>query len=230
MTQGKADLCILISAGAEWRAILPHFPEANLEASPYGESFATTLAGQTVRFLHGGWGKVAAAGSTQYAIDRWAPERIINLGTCGGFTGEVTRGAIILAEKTLIYDIIEQMSDPAGAIEHYSVIQHLDWLPTPPPQPVLIKTLVSADRDIIAEDIPDLIEKYGAAAADWESGAIAWVAQQNGIPCLVLRGVSDLVDATEAEAYGDYAFFETQSREIMQELIEHLPEWMSVFN
>jgi adenosylhomocysteine nucleosidase len=229
LAQDKADLCVLISAGAEWRAILPHFPEANLEPSPYGETFATALAGQTVRFLHGGWGKVAAAGSTQYAIDHWSPERIINLGTCGGFAGEVERGAIILAEKTLIYDIIEQMSDPAGAIEHYSVTLDLNWMPTPPPQPVLRKTLVSADRDIVAEDIPDLIEKYGAAAADWESGAIAWVAQRNNIPCLILRGVSDLVDASVAEAYGNYAFFEAQSQEIMQKLIEHLPEWMAVF-
>lgn len=229
MSQEKADLCVLISAGAEWRAVTPLFPEAILESTPYGETFTTTLAGQTVCFLHGGWGKVAAAGSTQYAIDQCSPERIINLGTCGGFAGEVARSAIILAEKTLIYDIIEQMSDPAVAIEHYSVTHDLSWLPTPPPQPVLQKTLVSADRDIVVEDIPELIEKYGAAAADWESGAIAWVAQRNAIPCLVLRGVSDLVDATEAEAYGDYAFFEVQCQEIMRDLIDHLPEWMAVF-
>jgi nucleoside phosphorylase len=229
LAQEKADLCILISAGAEWRAVLPHYPGAAVEPTPYGETFSATIAGQTVRLLHGGWGKVAAAGSTQYAIDRWSPERIINLGTCGGFAGEVARGAVILAERTLIYDIIEQMSDPVAAIEHYSVTFDLDWLPTPPPQPVLRKTLVSADRDIIAEDIPGLIEKYGAAAADWESGAIAWAAQRNDLPCLILRGVSDLVDADEAEAYSDYAFFEAQSREIMQDLIEHLPEWMAVF-
>lgn len=178
--------------------------------------------------MHGGWGKVAAAGSTQYAIDRWYPKRIVNLGSCGGFTGQVERGALILAEKTVIYDIIEQMSDPEAAIEHYSVQFDLDWLPSPPPQPVLRKTLVSADRDIIAEDIPGLIENYDAAAADWESGAIAWVAKKNGLPCLILRGVSDLVDTTEAEAYGDYAFFEEQCREIMSNLIEHLPAWLEV--
>ncbi len=179
--------------------------------------------------MHGGWGKVAAAGSTQYAIDRWSPKRIVNLGSCGGFTGQVDCGAIILAEKTVIYDIIEQMSDPKAAIEHYSVQTDLDWLPSPPPQPILRKTLVSADRDIVAEDIPGLIENYDAAAADWESGAIAWVAKKNGLPCLILRGVSDLVDATEAEAYGDYTFFEEQCREIMNRLIEHLPAWLEAF-
>ena len=229
MPTEKVDVCILISAGAEWRSILPHFSEAEISNTPYGETFQTVIAGQSVRFMHGGWGKVAAASSTQYAIDHWSPERIINLGSCGGFTGEVERGAIILAEKTVIYDIIEQMTDPEAAIEHYSVSFDLDWLPTSPPQPVLRKTLVSADRDIVVEDIPQLIEKYDAAAADWESGAIAWVAQKNGLPCLILRGVSDLVDATAAEAYGDYAFFADQCREIIDGLIAHLPEWLEAF-
>lgn len=230
MAPEKVDACILISAGAEWRSILPSFPQAEMGKTPYGETFSTVIAGQRVQFMHGGWGKVAAAGSTQYAIDHWFPDRIVNLGSCGGFTGEVERGATILVEKTVIYDIIEQMSDPNAAIEHYAVNINLDWLPTPPPQPVLRKTLVSADRDIVAEDIPELIEKYGAAAADWESGAIAWVAQKNDLPCLILRGVSDLVDANEAEAYGDYAFFEEQCREIMDGLIAHLPEWLDAFS
>ncbi len=84
MVSEKADVCVLISAGAEWRALLPHFSEAVEQPTPYGKTFRTTIASQQVQFLHGGWGKVAAAGSTQYAIDRWQPKRLINLGTCGG--------------------------------------------------------------------------------------------------------------------------------------------------
>jgi len=47
--------------------------------------------------------------------------------------------------------------------------------------------------DIMAEDIAPLVEKYDAMAADWESGAIAWVAKKNNQRLLILRGVSDLV-------------------------------------
>jgi nucleoside phosphorylase len=225
----KADICVLISAGAEWRALLPYFPKADEQLTPYGNTFNAVLAGQRVQFLHGGWGKVAAAGSAQYAIDRWQPARIINLGTCGGFAGQVERGDVILAEKTLIYDIVEQMTDPAQAIQHYSVEMDLDWLSAPPPQPVLRKTLVSADRDIVVDDIPMLIERYQAVAADWESGAIAWTARRNGLPCLVLRGVSDLVDASVGEAYGNYTFFEEQCKEIMAGFAQHLPAWITTF-
>jgi adenosylhomocysteine nucleosidase len=225
----KADLCVLVSAGAEWRALLTHFPEVDLLKTPYGKCFHAQIGGQRSWFLHGEWGKVAAAGSTQYAVDRWRPKRVINIGTCGGFKGHIERGEVILAKKTIIYDIFEQMSDPNAAIERYAVDLDLSWLPDPPPQPVRVGTLVSADRDIDPRDITELIEKYGAFAADWESGAIAWVAQRNGVPCLVLRAVSDLVDGHTAEAYGDYAFFEAQCQEIMSTFIHHLPGWIEAF-
>jgi adenosylhomocysteine nucleosidase len=225
----KTDVVILISAGAEWRALLPYYPQARLKSTPYGEYFTTTIANQNTTFLHGGWGKVAAAGSTQYAIDRWHPASLINIGTCGGFFGQIEGGEIVCAEKTIIYDIVEQMSDSEGAIDHYAVDLDLSWLPTPPPQPVVRTTLVSADRDILPVDIPTLIEKYQAQAADWESGAIAWVAQRNHLPCLILRAVSDLVDGQSGEAYGNYALFEKQCEVIMTNFALNLPNWIRAF-
>lgn len=224
------DACILISAGAEWRGLIVQFPNIAIKPTPYGGCFPTNLAGHNLRFMQGGWGKVAAAGATQYAISRWKPKRILNLGTCGGFSGRVTRGEVILAQKTIIYDIIEQMTDPSQAIEAYSVEQDLSWLPDPAPQPVKVGTLLSADRDILAKDIPDLIANFDADVADWESGAIAWVASKNHLPCLILRGVSDLVDMQSGEAYGNYALFEAQSRTIMADLVHHLPAWLIAFS
>ena len=220
---------MLISAGAEWRAFLPHFLQADLFTTPYGECFTTGIDGRTVCFLHGGWGKVAAAGSAQYAIDRWQPARVINLGTCGGLSGYAKRGEVILPSRTLIYDIIESMADSAAALDHYTVEFDLSWLPNPPPQPVTIRTLVSADRDILPAQVPELVSRFNAAAADWESGAIAWVAQRNQVPCLILRTVSDLVDEVAGEAYQDYAFFEAQCQPIMADFARHLTAWLNVF-
>ena len=225
----KTELCVLVSAGAEWRALLPHFSGVEVVESPFGESFHTQIGDRNVWFLHGGWGKVAAAGSTQYAIDRWSPQGVINLGTCGGFKGRIKRGEIILAQKTIIYDIFEQMSDSDQAVNKYSIDFDLEWLPPNPPQPVRVDTLISADRDINPSEIPWLIEKYNAAAADWESGAIAWVARQNKVPCLILRAVSDLVDTDSSDAYGDYPFFERQCQGIMTDFAQHLPGWIEAF-
>ncbi len=94
----------LISADAEWRAVRGLYPAARLQSSPYGEWFPLEMkvggAPTAVIFLQGGWGKIAAAASTQYAIDRWRPELLVNLGTCGGFAGEIARGEVVLVERT----------------------------------------------------------------------------------------------------------------------------------
>jgi len=129
-------------------------------------------------------------------------------------------------EKTIVYDIVEQMGDPQAAIAHYTTRLDLTWLPRLLPLPVLRGLLVSGDRDLLAQDLPELIEKYNAVAADWESGAIAWVARRNGIRLLMLRGVADLVDGQGGEAYGDYELFSQRARPIMRRLVASLPAWL----
>jgi adenosylhomocysteine nucleosidase len=151
---------------------------------------------------------------------------LVNLGTCGGFQGRIEQGTIILVEKTIIYDIVEQMTGADEAIDHYSIKLDLNWLPRITPSPVARGLLVSADRDIMVEDIDMLIKKYDAVAADWESGAIAWVAQKNNQRLLILRGVSDLVGGEGGEVYGDYELFMGRTKEIMRRLIDVLPKWL----
>ncbi len=191
-----------------------------------GESFEVNLEGRPLTFLHGGWGRVAAAASTQYAVDHLQPDLIVNLGTCGGFQGRIEAGIVILVERTVIYDIIEQMTDPDEAIKHYTTKLDLTWLPRLTPSPVSRGLLVSGDRDIVPGEIPGLIKKYDAVAADWESGAIAWVAARNHQRLLILRGVSDLVGNEGGEAYGDYELFQSRTRDIMRHLIDVLPRWL----
>lgn len=218
---------IIISANVEWRVVKELFPGGQIEKSPFGEILNLKLGTWNLILFHGGWGKISAAATAQYAIDQFKPDLLINLGTCGGFEGYIERGIIILAERTAVYDIIEQMTDVDAAIAHYSTELDLSWLPRVLPFPVLRGLLVSGDRDIVAEDISVLVKKYGAFAADWESGAIAWVAKRNGVRLLILRGVSDLVSAGGGEVYGDYELFKQRTREIMKKLFEQLPKWLN---
>lgn len=217
---------VIVSADGEWGAVKTLMPEALIKETRFGESFETAVDGCHVTFFHGGWGRVSASAATQFVIDHMQPELIVNLGTCGGFRGRIEQGAIILVERTVIYDIVEQMTDPDAAIDHYSAKLDLSWLPQMAPSPVTRGLMLSGDRDIRAEDIPALIRKYDAVAADWESGSIAWVAAKNQKPLLILRGVSDLVDKDGGEVYGDYELFLARSSEIMRRLIDALPKWL----
>jgi adenosylhomocysteine nucleosidase len=229
------NVAVIISANAEWRVVKELYPNLEIQRSPYGEYAdlqPSTFNLQRVTLFHGGWGKISAAATAQYVIDHFKPDLLINLGTCGGFAGRIETGTIILVERTLVYDIIEQMGDGAEAIEHYSTNIDLSWMDdgrlTVDDKNVLRGLLVSADRDIIVQDIPMLIEKYDAVAADWESGAIAWVAQKNKTRLLILRAVSDLVGGDGGEAYGNIELFHERTKTVMRELFRQLPEWLGV--
>jgi adenosylhomocysteine nucleosidase len=219
------NVVVLVSANAEWEAIRLLFPKADYHPSPFGEWFAQSSP-QPVIFFQGGWGKISAAASAQYVIDRWQPDLLVNLGTCGGFEGEVERGEVILADQTAVYDIIEQMDDDTPFLAFYATQIDLSWLEEPYPMQVRKTLLVSGDRDLLAGDIPFLKERFGTVAGDWESGAIAWVAKRNGVRLLILRAVSDLVGSEGGEAYGDYERFKKAAREIMRRLVDDLPLWL----
>ncbi len=121
------------------------------------------------------------------------------------------------------------MGDYDAHIAHYTTNMDLSWLADPLPQPVQRTLLVSGDRDLIVEDIPQLRARYGAAAGDWESGAIAWVAARNNTRCLILRGVTDLVGAGGGEAYeGNIAVFEKGAERVLGELFRFLPQWIAL--
>ena len=90
--------------------------------------------------------------------------------------------------------------------------------------------MLSADRDIVPQDIAELTRRYDARILDWESGSIARVCKLNRVPCLIARGVSDVVDASEGEAYGGkMAVFVAGTEAVMPKLLASLPAWVSAF-
>lgn len=227
----KVKYAVIISANTEWKAIKKIYPSETTKTSPWGEYFfkAFDIKSKKLKilFFHEGWGKVAAAGATQYLIDKFDPEIIINPGTCGGFEGEVERFETILADKTIIYDIKEAMGDSKEAIADYSTEIDLTWLGSENyPVTVRRSLLVSADRDLVPEEIAELKSKYNAIAGDWETGAIAYVCNLNHRKLLILRGVTDLVSNNTGEAYNNFSLFTQRSEMVMMRLIEQLPLWL----
>ena len=219
---------VLISAIAEWNGVKPLFPDAEIQRFPFGEYFDILLQDEYISFFHSGWGKIASAGSMQYVIDNYAPDLIVNLGTCGGFEGGVQQGEIILVDKTYVYDIVELMGD-LDVVSYYGTSLDVSWLSEPYPFPVRRGMIASADSDLPPAKIP-FLRSLGAIAADWESAALAWVAQRNDARLLILRGVSDMVSEEGGEAYDNIEIFNERARGIMQQLVEQLPEWLNAVN
>jgi adenosylhomocysteine nucleosidase len=221
---------LLFSADYEWQFWLEQHQNCKLTDTPFGNCFDHMVDHIPVLSMRGGWGKVSAAASTQWAIDQHQPDLIVNLGTCGGLEGRIDRHTIVLVERTWQYDIHEQMTDPEEANQFYSCTLDLDWLGDRElPEGVIRETMFSADRDILPMDVANLIKRHAARVADWESGAIAWVAERNHIPLLILRGVSDLVSPAGGESYGNVALFQKNTRKIIEILAVQLPWWLHAF-
>jgi adenosylhomocysteine nucleosidase len=216
---------VVVSAIAEWNAVKEIFPHLKITPSPYGESSELKLKEWDLTLYHSGWGKIASAGAIQYIIDHHQPDLIVNLGTCGGFEGVVDQGDIVLVEQTLVYDIVELMGD-LNIMDYYASSLDLSWLPEPHPHPVRRGLLASADSDLPPDKIA-FLKSQGAIAGDWESGALAWVASKNSARLLILRGVSDLVNEQEGEAYDNLALFEERTKGIMRILFGQLPDWLN---
>lgn len=230
---GTVAAVIIISSEVEWEAVISLLPEIEHHPSPFGRWFLHHIRASerdiaTVIF-QGGWGKISAAASTQYVIDRWKPPLLVNLGTCGGFEGCTERGEILLVDRTAVYDIVEQTTDPEAALAFYTTELDLSWLVKPPPLAVRRTLVVSGDRDLIPSEVPGLKAKFGAVAGDWESGSIAWVAARNGVRCLILKGVSDLVGERGGDIYdGNISAYENGTTTVMKKLVDALPAWLAV--
>jgi adenosylhomocysteine nucleosidase len=215
-------LLVVISANAEWGPIKDALKPPHMEPSPYGDSFTYPVADEHVVFFHGGWGKIAAAASTDYAISRWQPEVLINLGTCGGIEGRAQRGEKLLVTRTVTYDIHEAIGDSAEAIRAYTTDIDLTWLDGSFPIHVRHVPLVSGDRDLVPSDVPDLVRRFDAVAGDWESSAIAYVASRRNTRLLIVRAVSDLVNTQGGEAIGNLPVFQTEATRIMRSFLDDL--------
>jgi adenosylhomocysteine nucleosidase len=225
MAAGPAKTVVIVSANAEWKVVRSLYSHAPVQAQTYGEFFF--LNPDTI-VVQGGWGKVSAAASAQYAIDRWHPSLIVNLGTCGGIAGRIDRFATVAVSRTIVYDIVEQMGDADEATRFYTTDVDLSWAGDPLPSPAQRLPMLSADRDLVVRDIDALVAKFDARVVDWESGSIAWTASRNHTRVLILRGVTDLVGTdTGGEAYGNAEVWERATARVMASLFEVLPAWVA---
>lgn len=233
---GKKPVVFIVPVGTEWNETLLYFglgapseSASALEKTPYGKCFERLfdLESVTARaiFMMSGCGKVRAAGAAQFAISKWKPAGIVNIGTCGGFSGSIEKGDLMVAERAVAYDVRERMGDPDEMIRQFSTDLDLSFVSENIFKAARKRVIASADADLDPAQIPWLRERYGAVAADWESAAIAKVASLNGVRAMILRGVSDLVCQKEGgEAYGNYQAFAEGARPVMKKILDLAPE------
>jgi adenosylhomocysteine nucleosidase len=210
---------IQICSGTEWRATKPRLavPAERVQTYPYGEFFASTVAGRECVFFHSRRTKTRAAGACQFAIDRWQVDPVIVLGTCGGVGPGLGVGDLIVATRTIQYDCQDRRPEMG-----HTVVADVAWLDRAG-LPAHRGPLASADRDLTFDGLAEL-RSEGALGADWESGAIAAVCALNRVRWAVLRGISDVPREPGAhDARRQLEHYAANTGAIMAALLDLLP-------
>jgi len=231
----KPEVVVLICADDEWKVLKEIVQLDEIKPSPFGEWFIQGIivkdAEVPLIFFQTGCGKIPAAAATQYALDVWRPKLVINLGTCGGFEGSVKKGDILIAHRTVVYDIHERSGRQNEQVAKYATDLDLSWLGEPYPLNAVPAIFASADQDLDQKNVGPLNKEHRAVAADWESGAIAYVAwKKNNTKCLIVRGVSDIVGKGGSEIYETPNKFVESVKQIIPRLLKALPAWVSKAN
>lgn len=150
-----------------------------------------TLCGQKVVVSGCGAGKVCAATVTAVAIEKFAPELVINSGVAGG-TPPLNQGDMVIPEKSVEHDYYAPDEQTVYYMSDKKVSAALKKACVKLGYPVKTCTIATGDSFIDKpEKVAELKQKFNAEAFDMESAAIAKTCRMFGVKCALVRSISD---------------------------------------
>ena len=162
----------------------------------------------------GGIGKVNAAMSAQYFIDRYQPDWIVNAGVAGSFH-DLPIGTVVLAEDFVQHDI-----DTSAVDGVLGLIPTLELTSLPTDQPdragtILTGMNVAFERGRVAtgdvfmtkgDRANDVAAEFSPTLCEMEGCAIAQVCLRNQVKFTALKSVSDrLCQDNSVDEYFNFA-------------------------
>lgn len=177
------------------------------------------LAGRDIWIVACYMGKVNAALATQAVIERHHPRAIFVCGSAGSLSADVLPGDLVIGTSVVQHDVGVNLGRrflPLGVAVGQNGHQRMQQVFTADsrlvaaarlaaaelksdgkgrPSQIHVGPIATGDQVLFSQERKEWIhETWRALAVDMESGAVAQVAQANGIPWLVLRGISDVAD------------------------------------
>ena len=184
----------------EMGAVLSRYGTARAVEKRHGfEVHTYDMDGYTLHVIHSGAGEIAAAAATELLIDRYGVELLVNFGVVGGLTAEMAQTKTCVVERVVHYDFDSSAFDntvPGQYIEYES--------PYLPLNAELIEravaiapelkrvTCASADKFVDGQEAKSALhERWGADICEMEAAAIVLTCDRAGVPCLLIKTVSD---------------------------------------
>lgn len=189
------------------------------------------LYGQDAVLAVCGPGKVNAALCAQSMMLHYQPEWVLNLGVAGAGEEGVTIGDMVIATAAVQHDMdTSPIGDPVGMVSKINLVEI-------PCDAALRERLVAAaqgvpgvrvhtgiiatgDQFINRGDTRARIHAlFGAKAVEMEGAAVAQACYMHGVPCGVLRSISD---GANGQSEMDYPTFTALAASHSQQVVERL--------
>lgn len=216
----------------------------NFKDAQYGKMtiYLGTLHGHNIVLIKSGVGKVNAAIGTQYIIDNYKPDIIVNTGIAGGIASGLNVGDIVIGTAFVQHDFdltaigyargyMGTGIEPEKPTIYYSdesLIEKYESAVSKSMPNVKLTRGTIASGDIFVSDNKrkaEIRDLFNASAVEMESAAIAQTACKNNVPFLIIRAISDLAD--DKAAY-DHEFVETEIAELSSCSVEKFLEKLNV--
>ena len=168
--------------------------------SPFGKKlFRTEIGDKEIYLTESGVGEIYAAAATQHLITAYGVEAIINFGVCGSLTESLGLKKTVIVSNVVHYEmdtsaldgaepgVYTGMTDPYIPLDRGLISKALEE------DPALPTVICASGNKFIADkkDKEHLKNTFNADVCEMESAGIALVCRANGIPCLMVKAVSD---------------------------------------
>ena len=200
-------ICLLSALAVESKLFISALENRREECRNFFRWYRGTLWGQDVVVSVTGVGKIMAAAACQAAVDRFKPDAVIFTGAGGAINKEISVGDLVVATDCVQYDLnLKSFGFAPGEIPRSGM------------------RFFSSDKDMVAAAVhfrpsgynvvtgrvltgdvfldPDMLDIHGDSiqelsgdAVDMEGAAAACAATMNGIPYLLIRYITDQVEA-----------------------------------
>ena len=174
----------------------------NVTVEPYGgvEYHKGTLAGKEVVVCCAGMGKANAAATTQVLITKFGAEKIIFSGIAGNMTSKIGIGDVVIGKTVLYHDAqLDMICQNPPYLKEYTgdpeLIAAAEKACADAGVKALVGKIATGDLFVGDSETKAAIEaKCAPDCVEMEGAAVSQIAAKNGVPCVILRAMSDNAD------------------------------------
>ena len=186
----------------------------------------------TLYVVRSGIGEISAAAATQFLITECKADVIVNFGVVGALTEAMKTTDVCFVEKVVHYDF--ECTGMPNAPRGIYPGKRSPWVETSGKLAAIARRVypglpgvvcASADKFVdSAAAKKHLRKEFGADICEMEAAGIAIVCERNGIPCLLVKSVSDSLHGGHKEFEKELARASAKAVQILDGIIREMSQ------